>query len=150
MELEGRTTPLEVKEGLNQVLPQGIEIVKADEVPLSSSPSSLIPQSVYWIPLDHLLSKEEAIKRLKKALKEKELLLCQERKGKKRRVDVRPLIEKMEVKEGERRAEETNNWGVELVLRRGMGRTAKPTEIIGAILGLEEEPLSRCHVVKIE
>jgi len=31
-----------------------------------------------------------------------------------------------------------------------MGRTAKPTEIIGAILGLEEEPLSRCHVVKIE
>ena len=150
MELEGRMTPLEVKEGLNQVLPQGIEIVKADEVPLSSSPSSLIPQSVYWIPLDHLLSKEEAIKRLKKALKEKELLLHQERKGKKRRVDVRPLIEKMEVKEGERRAGETNNWGVELVLRRGMGRTAKPTEIIGAILGLEEEPLSRCHVVKIE
>jgi radical SAM family uncharacterized protein/radical SAM-linked protein len=150
MELEGRMTSLEVKERLNPLLPQGIKIVEADEVPLSSSPSSLIPQSLYWIPLDHLLSKEEAMKGIKKALRERELFLHLERKGKKRRVDVRPLIERMKVKDGEGRGGEMNHWGVELLLRRGVGGTAKPTEIIGAILGLEEEPLSRCHIVKIE
>lgn len=150
MELEGRMTSLEVKERLNPLLPQGIKIVEADEVPLSSSPSSLIPQSLYWIPLFHPLSKEEAMKRIKRALRERELFLHLERKGKKRKVDVRPLIERMEVKDGEGRGGEMNHWGVELLLRRGVGGTAKPTEIIGAILGLEEEPLSRCHIVKIE
>jgi hypothetical protein len=39
---------------------------------------------------------------------------------------------------------------VELVLRKGMGRTAKPTEIVGAILGLEKEALAQCKPVKIE
>ena len=150
LELEGRMTPNEVKERLNQVLPHGIEIIEADEVPQFFSPASLIHQSVYWIQLDHLLSKEESIKRIEKFLKESAFLLDQERKGKKRKVDVRPLIDRMEVKEGENKPEDPENWGVELVLRKGMGRTAKPMEIIGAVLGLTGEFLSRCHVLKIE
>ena len=36
MELEGRITPGEVIERLNPILPQGIEIIEAEEVPLSS------------------------------------------------------------------------------------------------------------------
>ena len=71
MELEERITPVEVMERLNQVLPQGIKIIEAEEVPLSSSPSSLPHRSVYWIPLDHLLSKEEAIAKVKKALEKR-------------------------------------------------------------------------------
>jgi radical SAM family uncharacterized protein/radical SAM-linked protein len=150
MELEGGITPLEVKERLNQTLPSGIEIMEAKEVPLSSPATSLLHRSVYWIPLDHLISKEEATSRLQKAFEKKGLLLHQERKGKQRQVDIWPLIERMEAKEGESEAGESPHWGVELVLRKGMGRSAKPTEILGAILGLEKESLAQVKVIKLE
>jgi radical SAM-linked protein len=150
MELEGRITSREVKEKLNQTLPQGIEILEAEEVPLSSPCSSALTPSVYWIPLNRVISKEEAIPRIHKALEEEEFIIHQERKGKGRRVDVRPLIEKMEVREGREDSGETPPWGIELVLQNGRGRTAKPTEIIGAILGLKEEILAQCKIIKLE
>jgi len=150
LELEGGITPLEVRERLNQTLPSGIEITEAKEVLFASPPPSLRHRSVYWISLDHLISREEVVARIKKALEKKELLIHQDRKGKQRKVDVRPLIERMEVKEGESREGEFYHRGVELVLRRRMGRTAKPSEIIGAILGLEKEPLAQCKVIKLE
>ena len=65
-------------------------------------------------------------------------------------MDIRPLIEKMDVKEKKERSGEGFNWGVELVLHEGRGRTAKPSEIIGAILGLEGERLGQCKIVKME
>jgi radical SAM family uncharacterized protein/radical SAM-linked protein len=147
MECEGKITPLEVKERLNQTLPPGIEILVAEEVPLFFHLSSLSHPSVYWIPLDHLLAKEEAIPKVKKALDKKDFIVHQERDGKKRSVDIRPLIEKMEIKG---RSGEESQWGVELVLRKVMGRTAKPIEIVGAILGLEGELLAQCKVIKLE
>jgi radical SAM family uncharacterized protein/radical SAM-linked protein len=150
LELESRITSLEVKDRLNQTLPSGIEIIEANEVPFSSSSDPLLHRSVYWIPLDHLISQEEANARVKKALEKTQFLLLQERKGRQRKVDVRPLIERMEVKEGEGRGGGIDHWGVELVLRKGMGRTAKATEIVGAILGLEKESLAQCKPVKIE
>jgi radical SAM-linked protein len=147
LELDGRIPPVEVMERLRQTLPPGIEITHAQEAPLSSSASSFLQRSVYWIPLDHLLSKEEAISRIHQALEKREFFIHQERKGKKRSVDALTLIEKMEVKE---KSDETGDWGVELVLRMGMGRTAKPSEILGALLGLEGETLAKCRVVKME
>jgi radical SAM family uncharacterized protein/radical SAM-linked protein len=147
VECEGKTTPPEVMERLNQTLPPGVEIIDAEEVPLFFHLSSLPHPSVYWIPLDPLLPKEEAIPKIKKALDKKEFFVHQERDGKKRSVDIRPLIEKMEIKE---RSGEENRWGVELVLRKVTGRTAKPIEIVGAILGLDGEPLAQCKVVKLE
>ena len=65
-------------------------------------------------------------------------------------MDIRPLIEKMEVKEEEEKSGEPLRWGVELVLRRAKGRTAKPIEIIGTILSLEGEPLAQIKVIKLE
>jgi radical SAM-linked protein len=147
MECEGKITPSEVIERLNQSLPSGIEIIEAAEVPLFFHLSSLPHPSIYWIPLNHLLSREEAIPKINKALDKKEFLVHQERDGKKRSVDIRPLIEKMEIKE---RSGEVSRWGVELVLRKAKGRTAKPIEIVGAILGLEGEPLTQCKVIKME
>jgi hypothetical protein len=137
-------------ERLNQTLPQGIEITEAEEVPLAFSSPPFPRGSVYWIPLDHLLTKGEVTSNIKKALDKGEFLLHQERKGKKRSVDIRPLIEKMEVKEKKENAGRSSFWGVELTLRGGMGRTAKPSEIIGAILGLEGETLVQCKVIKLE
>ncbi len=150
MELEGQLTPLEVMERLNPMLPQGIKIIEAEEVPLSSTPSSLLHRSVYWIPLDPLLSKEEVMTKIKKVLEKREFIIHQERKEKRRSVDVRPLIERMEVRENGKRSEKGQNWGIELVLRNEGRRTAKPSEIIGALLGLEGEPLAQCRIIKIE
>jgi radical SAM family uncharacterized protein/radical SAM-linked protein len=150
IELEGRISPLEVMEKLNTMLPQGIKIIGAEEVPFSASPSPLLHRSAYWISLDHLLSKEEVIIKIKKALEKREFFIHQERKGKKRIVDLRPLIEKMEIRENGKGSETGRHWGVELVLRNEGGRMAKPSEIVGAILDLEGEPLVQCKVVKIE
>jgi len=148
LELEGGVPPHEVMERLNKTLSQGIEITEAEEVPLAFPSSSLPRGSVYWIPLDHLLTKKEVNSSIKKALDKGEFLLHQERKGKRRSVDIRPLIEKMEVKE--KKAKGSSFWGVELSLRGGMGRGAKPSEIIGAVLGLEGEHLAQCKITKIE
>jgi len=150
IELEGGMTALEVQKRLNQVLPEGIRIVEAREVPPFSSAPSPLPRSVYWVTLDHILSKEEAKGRIKAALQREELLVRQERKGKERRVDLLPLIERMAVKEKEERAEGGSDWKIELVLRSVVGRTAKPYEVIEAALGLEGEALSRCRIVKVE
>ena len=147
MECEGKITPPELRERLSRTLPPGVEILGAEEVPLFFHLSSLSNPSVYWIPLDHSLSREEAVPKINKALDKKEFLVHQERDGKKRIVDIRPLIEKMEIKE---RSGEVFRWGVELVLRKAKGRTAKPIEIVGAILGLEGEPLAQCKVIKLE
>ena len=147
MECEGKVIPLEVMERLNQSLPAGIEIIEAAEVPPFFHLSSLSHPSIYWVPLDHLLLKEEAMPKINNVLDKKEFLVHQERDGKRRSVDIRPLIEKMEIKE---RSEEASQWGVELVLRKMPGRTAKPIEIIGAILGLEGEPLAQCKIIKLE
>lgn len=149
VELEGELTPLQVKDGLNPLLPQGIEIIEAEEVPFSSCPSSLIHQAVYWILLDHLLPKEEVTQKIQKVLEKREFLLDQERNGKRRRLNVRPSIVTMKVIDGEGMGE-ASGWGIELVLHQGMGGMAKPLEIIGAILGLEGENVSQCRVVKMK
>ncbi len=147
MECEGKITPPEVMERLNQTLPPGIEIIDAGEVPLFFDLSSSPHPSAYWIPLDHLIPREEAIAKIGKALDKKEFFIHQERDGKKRSVDIRPLIERMEMKG---RSGEEPSWGVELVIRKTVGRTAKPIEIAGAVLDLEGEALAQCKVVKLE
>jgi radical SAM family uncharacterized protein/radical SAM-linked protein len=150
IECEGKITPPEVLEKLNQTLPPGVEIMEAEEVPFFFHLSTLSHPSVYWIPLDHFLSKEEAVLKIKKALDEREFFIHQERDGKERSVNIRPLIEKMEIKQKKESPEEKSQWGVELVLRKATGRTAKPIEIVGAVLGLDREPLIQCKVIKLE
>ncbi|MGZ3603764.1 MAG: TIGR03960 family B12-binding radical SAM protein [Thermodesulfobacteriota bacterium] len=147
LECEGKITPPEVMERLNQTLPPGIKIMDAGKVPLFFDPSCSSHSSAYWIPLDHLIPREEVIAKIGKALDKKEFFIHQERDGKKRSVDIRPLIERMEMKE---RSGEEPQWGVELVIRKTVGRTAKPTEMIGAVLDLEGGALAQLKVIKTE
>jgi radical SAM-linked protein len=147
IECEGKITPPEVAEKLNQTLPRGIEIKETEEVPLFFHLSSLSQPSVYWVPLHHLPSQEETILKIKEILDKKEFFIHQERDGKKRSVDIRPLIEKMEIK---KKSGEGPQWGMELALRKTNGRTAKPAEIVGAVLGLEGEPLAQLKVIKVQ
>ena len=53
------------------------------------------------------------------------------------------------IPEGEEKGED-NLWGVELALQSSGGRTAKPTEILAAVLDLEGRVLPQCKVIKIE
>ena len=146
IELEKRILPQEVKERLHAVLPQGIEILNAKR---SLSPFLLLSslQHVYWVSLDHLLSKEEVLHGEKEPGKE-ELYIDQERKGKKRRMDIRPLIERMELKEEtEDRRKGWAGWGG--VVLRSERKTAKPRGRRGHP-GLQGEALSQCRIVKVE
>ncbi len=147
VECEGKITSPQVVEKLNQTLPPGIEIVEAEEVPLFFHLSSLPRPSVYWIPLDRPFSREEAGLKMKEALDKKEFIIDQERDGKRRSVDIRKLIERMEIKE---RPGERPPWGMELVLRRTGGRTAKPIEVVRAVMGLEGDSLAELKVIKLE
>jgi radical SAM-linked protein len=147
IECEGKITPPEVAERLNQNLPPGIEIAEAEEIPLFFRLSSISHPSIYWIPVGHSYSKEDMDLKIKETLDRKEFFIHQERDGKKRSVDIRGLIERMEVKEA---LGEEPQWGVELVVQRTGGRMAKPIEIVGAVLGLEGEPLAQLKVVKLE
>jgi radical SAM-linked protein len=150
IELEGRVSSTELVKRLNQTLPEGIEIIEASEV-LFSFPSSSDPQrSVYRISLDHLLSKEEAHSRLKKSMEKQELFILQERKEKKRRIDLLPLIERVEIKEETEESGEIAGLGLELVLRSLSGKTAKPFEALEALLGLGGETLAQCRIIKVE
>ena len=150
LELERRFSPQEVRKRLNAALPGGVEIMNAKEV-ISLSSSTPFPSStVYRVSLDDHLSKEETLRRIEKALGKKELYIDQERKGKKRRMDIRPLIERMELQEAETGREEAGRWRVELVLRNEAGGTAKPLEVVGATLGLEGESLSKSRIMKVE
>jgi hypothetical protein len=89
----------------------------------------------------------------------KDLFIHQERKGKKREVDILPLIEGIRVMSkndrdrpvsGPQGSREHEEWGVELVLQRSQGKTAKPTEIMESLLQLGKESMAGCKVVKIE
>jgi radical SAM-linked protein len=162
LQLENSLTPAEVMERLAQSLPHEIEIVDAREVPLHGPPPFAGVRSAYWIELDHCLSQEEAAKKIGGALELESLPLRQERKGKERQVDIRPMVESMKVRarEGGRRERcfpEENaesrispGWGIELLLRNTEGRTAKPAEVIKAILDLDDEAIARCRIVKVE
>jgi radical SAM-linked protein len=159
LELEGTSSASDVKKRLNESLPSGIEIIEAQEVPLSSPITPLIHRSIYWIRLDQALTREETEKRIKKALSAEELRIHQERKGKEREVDILPLIEEVRVTSKNDRdrsvsepqgSREHETWGVELVLRRSQGKAAKPTEIMESLLQLGRESMAGCKVVKIE
>lgn len=143
IELERRIHPEEVMKRLNQNLPHGIEVIEARIAsPFTSSPQSF--RSVYLISLNHFLSKEEAISGIKNVLDSSEFLITQNRKGKTREIDIRPLIESMELKE------EDSGLSVELVIRETFKTSAKPLEIIEAVLNIKGEELHRCRVKKIE
>ncbi len=150
IELEGRISSTELMERLNQNLPAGIEIIEVREVLFPVASSSLPYRSVYRISLNHLLSKGEAQSRLKKAMEKGELFILQERKEKKRKVDLLPLIERVDVKEATEGTDEEAGPVLELVLRSLGGKTAKPHEAVGALLNLQGEALAQCRIIKVE
>jgi len=150
IELDGRISSTELMERLNQTLPDGIEIIEVREVLFPLPSSSLPHRSVYRIFLDHLLSKEEAQSRLKKAMEKGELFILQERKEKERRIDLLPLIERVEVKEETEELGEKAGPVLELVLRSLSGKTAKPNEVVEALLGIQGEALAQCRIIKME
>ncbi len=85
--------------------------------------------------------------KIQTALERKEFFVHQERDGKKRSVDIRPLIEKLEVSE---QSGDMPEWGVALVIRKTAGKSAKPSEMIGAVLDLQGEALAQLRVIKLE
>lgn len=150
IELDQRISSKELMEKLNQTLPEGIQIIEAREILLPFTSPLLPHRSVYRIFLNHLLSIEEARSRLKQAMEKQELLILQERKQRERRIDLMPLIERVEVKQEAEAFGQKLGVNVELVLRSHGGKMAKPLEVLEALLGLGKEALAQCRILKVE
>ncbi len=150
IELEGRMSTGELMERLNQTLPEGIEITEVKEVffPLQTTPAFL--RSTYRISLDHLLSREEAQARLTRALNQKELFIIQQRKERCRKVDLLPIIEKVEMTEEGETPDQNSGLTLTLVLRSHDGKTAKPLEVLEVLFGLDKAALTQCRILKLE
>lgn len=143
IEIEGNLIPDEVMKRLNQTLPKGIEIIEAREVPIFinlTAPS----RTTYWIQLNNQFSKDEVILKIKEALKKESIFITQKRKDGQRIVDIKPFIEVMELKEG------SSGFGIELIVRNIEGKTAKASEIVQAIMGLEKDSLSKFNITKLD
>ncbi len=150
IELEGRIGAGELMAKLNQHLPPGIEITEAKEILFPISSPSQDYRSVYQITLDRLLTAEEARSTLNRSLKNRELFILQERKEKRRKIDLLPLIERVEVMEPASGEDPEKATVIELVLMSLGGKTVKPMEALEALLGLKGEDLARCRIVKLE
>lgn len=152
IEVEGPITSSELMERLNRALPEGVQIVEAKEIPALSSAPPMVTRAAYRILSGNgkVLPKDELEEKVRAFLQKKEVIVHQERKGKERRIDLRPLIEKMEVTNQGESGEGGSGWAIDLVLRSTGGRTAKPTEVLGEGLGLDEETLARCRIVKVQ
>ncbi len=150
IELNGRISTAELMERLNRTLPEGITILEAKEVFFPLPSPSPAGRSVYRIYLNPLLTREEAQIRLKEALQKGELSIVQERKEKTRRIDLLPLLERVEVRDEPDPLDEKKGLTLELVLRNLDGKTAKPSEVLEALLGLKEEALAQCRIIKME
>jgi hypothetical protein len=131
---------------MGKVLPRGIELLGAREVIGPFNPVAVSYRTLYWMPLDSLLPREEADARIRETLNREEIPMEQERKGKKREIDLRPLLEKITVREGEGKG----SWGVEFLLRSEAGKTAKPMEVMEAVLRIRREDLSPCRIIKLD
>jgi radical SAM-linked protein len=146
IELNQRIGPEEVRNRMGKVLPRGIELLGAREVIGPFNPVAVSYRTLYWMPLDSLLPREEADARIRETLNREEIPMEQERKGKKREIDLRPLLEKITVREGEGKG----SWGVEFLLRSEAGKTAKPMEVMEAVLRIRREDLSPCRIIKLD
>jgi radical SAM-linked protein len=131
-ELEEDIDIQEFKDNLNQVLPQGIEILEAKQL-LSKSKSlaSLLRQSSYFARLE--LTEELSIDKLREEvanfLSQKELVIRRKRRRKKDRVfDIKPMIYRLEVI-----GVQSDLATIEMLIQTGSSGNLRPEEVVDAL-----------------
>jgi radical SAM family uncharacterized protein/radical SAM-linked protein len=145
--LNGSIMPNDFTEALNQELPQsasgGLRIMESQEIFLkSSSIFSSIIQVSYELPLTELkdASRLEPAVAIERFLQSPEAFIEQEKKGRIRKKDIRPLVKSLSLRDNK----------LELVLRAGEEGIFKPTKVLKKIFELGDEETLLLRILKTE
>jgi radical SAM family uncharacterized protein/radical SAM-linked protein len=144
--LHARMQPTVFCRAVNAVLPEGLRIVDAREIPMGSdSIMSQLCAEKYrveigeeFMPLEKVASAVEGFK------SRSEVLVEREGKGGVRTVDVRPMVKEIKVISEDGRTE------IEMFLQDYGGNKVKVHEVLSALLGVAEEESRRLKVRKLE
>lgn len=136
LDINGGCTAQQVMDGLNGVLPSGVRVVAAEEIPLNSPSLSVIIKAVrYRVTLPGGLAQGlEA--QMAAFLALDSLPYRREKRGKVTEFDLRHEARSIDV---------TAAGALELVISRG-----KPLEFVAAITGLPLEQLADCRIEKLD
>ena len=122
---------------INKQLPPGIEITSVAGVPDKNIAAAAKNLTCYRISLERALSAHDR-NNLNSFMNSQSFIITKIRKGKKRLLDIRMLVESLVV---------SGEYTLEMVLHSEEGRAAsKPVEILKAVLHLTDE---ECHVASI-
>ena len=146
LELAEYMKPHEIHERLNKTLSQGIKILEAAEVPLKlHSISAIITEETYLIFLKNgrsltLVSRSKLEERMNMLLERDEIVIHQQREGKKRSINMRPLIKSFFI---------ANDNTLQLTLGKGESGSVKPHEVAAHFLGISDEESRLIPILKI-
>ena len=132
LELTESVSPTSIVTGLNEKLPPGIQLVKAEEIPEAGSRDLLnsFDRAELLVscecPAD--TDPDQVADAVRRLLDQEQLTLERERVGKVRRVDIRPLIHEIHVE-----SVKGDRLELRLILSLGPEGTAKPSEIVELI-----------------
>ena len=144
-------TPHRLMTLLNETLPDGLQILKAREIPKKvSSLMSEIQFTKYRIQISNAIAGDEAelIEKIESVMNSEEIWINRVRGNKVKKVDLRKLIKRVEFI-----GKDSNTTTLECVLRDGASGKGKPREIAGLLLELnhsEQDNLLGLKVVKVD
>ena len=147
MELTEYGKPEEIKKRLNATLPDGIKVLEAVELPLKLQPiSAIITDATYLICLENSrfllpLRREGLEELLNNFLKRGEVVIFKEREGKKKGINIRPLIKGLSLK---------GDNTIQLTLNRGTTGSVKPWEVIACLLEMPDSDSRLIPILKIK
>src|SRR3990172_8283781 len=139
--------PHEIHERLNKTLSQGIKILEAAEVPLKlHSISAIITEATYLIFLKNgrsltLVSRSKLEERMNMLLERDEIVIHQQREGKKRSINMRPLIIRFFI---------ADDNTLQLTLGKGESGSVKPHEVAAHLLGISDNESKLFPILKIK
>ncbi|HEU0265132.1 MAG TPA: TIGR03960 family B12-binding radical SAM protein [Geobacterales bacterium] len=134
LEVAGGFPASEVQQRLNAVLPAGMRIVEAQEIPLKApSLSVIISAARYRVTLPPSLA-QELPAQVRDFLSQESSVIVREKKGKRRELDLRAGIVSLAV----------DGASLEMVINRG-----KPIEVTAAVTGHPISELQECTIEKV-
>jgi len=140
LELRGHMKPQAVLERLNSTLSEGIKILEAIELPTRPDFVVKIPQeATYLIFLENLKNGNKLDELINGLMRSDEIIIHQEREGKQRSIDIRPLIKNLSL---------IDTATIRLTIDRGEKGSVKPNEVIARLLGLSHNDSRLIAILK--
>jgi radical SAM family uncharacterized protein/radical SAM-linked protein len=141
LELVRKADPDKLRDRLQNVMPEGIHVLEAHEIPMKSSPISAVVTGFDYVVRRGSGGPEgfdEAT--MKKFMDQESVVITQKREKGDREVDIRPLVKYLEL---------GGDGEVRMGLRVVDGPGVKPQEAAAAAFGLDEEEARKLEIIRV-